>query len=98
MAQYDDTTPDGKTFLTDPQACPRPCFRKFQYYATQAYSDMINSEDYAPVFSVQRQDDVVKREYYTLSGVRLAKPHRGICLVKETNNTGKTLSYIRCYK
>ena len=46
LAQYDDTAPDGNTFLTDPEACPRPVFRKYQIYATKEYSDMINKPDY----------------------------------------------------
>lgn len=98
LAQYDDAAPDGKTFLTDPQACPRPCYRKFQYYSTQAYKDLINSPDYVSIHSVQKSGDVIRREYYTLSGVRLAKPCRGICLVKEVNSVGKTFVYKRCYK
>lgn len=48
LAQYRDDLPDGNTFLTDPEACPRPCFRQFQYYASQAYADLINSPDYGP--------------------------------------------------
>lgn len=46
LAQYDDSAPDGNSFLTDPQACPRPVYRKYLYYATPAYSNMINKEDY----------------------------------------------------
>lgn len=46
LAQYDDKLPDGNTFLTDPEACPRPVFRKYQIYATKEYSDMINKPDY----------------------------------------------------
>lgn len=58
LADYKDAAPDGNTFLTDPEACPRPCYRKFQYYATQEYSDMINDPDYGyhraeqPLFSL----------------------------------------------
>jgi beta-xylosidase len=37
MAQYDDTASDGSTFLTDPQACPRPAYRWYQTYATTQY-------------------------------------------------------------
>ena len=33
LAQYDDNTPDGDTFLTSPDACPRFCFRAFEEYA-----------------------------------------------------------------
>ena len=58
LAQYKDAAADGNTFLTDPEACPRPCYRWFQYYATQEYSDMINDPDYGykpekePLFSL----------------------------------------------
>lgn len=33
LAQYDDNAPDGDTFLTSPEACPRFCFRAFEEYA-----------------------------------------------------------------
>ena len=46
LAQYDDTASDGKTFLTDPEACPRPVYRKYLIYATQDYRDMINQPGY----------------------------------------------------
>ena len=58
LAKYNDAAADGNTFLTDPEACPRPCYRRFQYYATQEYSDMINDPDYGyhreeePLFSL----------------------------------------------
>jgi len=48
LAQYDDSKPDGQTFLTDPEACPRPIYRRYQYYATQEYQDLINQPDYTP--------------------------------------------------
>lgn len=48
LAQYDDTTPDGNTFLTDPEACPRPIFRRYKYYTTEEYKDMINQPDFGP--------------------------------------------------
>ena len=48
LAQYDDSKPDGQTFLTDPEACPRPIYRRYQYYATQEYQDLINQPDYVP--------------------------------------------------
>lgn len=48
LARYKDDAPDGQTFLTDPEACPRPCYRRFQYYASQEYSDLINQPDYRP--------------------------------------------------
>lgn len=33
LALYDDAAADGSTFLTDPEACPRPCYRWFKEYA-----------------------------------------------------------------
>ncbi len=33
LARYDDKKADGKTFLTDPQACVRPIYRWFKEYA-----------------------------------------------------------------
>ena len=32
LAKYDDSLPDGDTFLTDPEACPRPIYRKYLEY------------------------------------------------------------------
>lgn len=32
LVQYDDSVPDGETFLTDPQACVRPVYRWFKEY------------------------------------------------------------------
>jgi hypothetical protein len=46
LAEYDDEAPDGKTFLTDPEACPRPVYRKYKYYSHAAYSTMINEPGY----------------------------------------------------
>ena len=48
LAQYDPSAPDGNTFLTDPEACPRPCYGWYEYYASQEYSDLINQEGYGP--------------------------------------------------
>ena len=45
LAQYDDALPDGKTFLTDPEACPRPVYRKYKYYATPEYHALVNSAE-----------------------------------------------------
>lgn len=33
LAKYDDSKPDGQTFLTDPEACVRPVYRWFKEYA-----------------------------------------------------------------
>lgn len=48
LAQYNDAAPDGLTFLTDPEACPRPVFRRYQYYATPEYDNLINQPGYGP--------------------------------------------------
>ena len=48
LAKYNDDAADGQTFLTDPEACPRPCYRWYQYYASQEYADLINQPDYRP--------------------------------------------------
>lgn len=61
LAQYNDAAPDSETFLTDPEACPRPCFRQFLYYASKEYSDMINNPNYKyvreeePLFSLTEE-------------------------------------------
>lgn len=39
LAQYYDTTADGTTFLTDPEACPRPIYRWFEDYAAEWPAD-----------------------------------------------------------
>ena len=46
LAKYDDAAPNGSTFLTDPEACPRPVYRKYQEYATPEYSAKINAAGY----------------------------------------------------
>mgnify|MGYP003292001051 CR=1 FL=1 len=33
LANYDDSRADGSTFLTDPEACPRPVYRWYKEYA-----------------------------------------------------------------
>ena len=53
LAKYNDAAPDGNTFLTDPEACPRPVYRKYLYYATQEYSDLINQPDHVPTIKEQ---------------------------------------------
>lgn len=61
LAKYDDNVPDGETFLTDPEACPRPVFRQYLYYASDEYKALINSEGYGytretqPLFSLEAQ-------------------------------------------
>lgn len=39
MAKYSNTTNDGNTFLTDPEACPRPIYRWFNDYAAEWPAD-----------------------------------------------------------
>lgn len=46
LAKYDDNAPDGSTFLTDPEACPRPVYRKYKYYASPEYAARINGPEY----------------------------------------------------
>ena len=38
LAKYKDSAPDGRTFLTDPEACVRPIYRWFKEYADPAWS------------------------------------------------------------
>ena len=37
LAKYDDSLPNGDTFLTDPEACPRPIYRKYLQYLKWQY-------------------------------------------------------------
>ena len=39
LAKYDDSLPNGDTFLTDPEACPRPVYRKYLEYVTDESGD-----------------------------------------------------------
>lgn len=39
LAKYSDTANDGNTFLTDPEACPRPIYRWFKDYAAEWPAD-----------------------------------------------------------
>lgn len=39
LAQYNATAADGTTFLTDPEACPRPIYRWFEDYAAEWPAD-----------------------------------------------------------
>lgn len=38
LLNYDDNAPDGATFLTDPEACPRPIYRWYKEYADPDYT------------------------------------------------------------
>ncbi len=44
LAKYDDAAPDGDTFLTSPDACPRFCYRAFLEYAKPdwAFEDVLS--------------------------------------------------------
>lgn len=46
LAKYNDDAPDGNTFLTDPEACPRPVYRKYKYYASNEYVNKVNDANY----------------------------------------------------
>jgi hypothetical protein len=46
LAKYDDKAADSHTFLTDPEACPRPIYRKYLEYATPEYIAKINAAGY----------------------------------------------------
>lgn len=35
LEKYDPAAPDGSTFLTDPEACPRPIYKWFEDYAAE---------------------------------------------------------------
>ena len=93
LAQYDDQKPDGQTFLTDPEACPRPCYRWFQQYATEEYNNMINQPGYGPegITPALTDNDIVSREYYTLDGRKAVSRPAGLHIVKEQWRDGKTI-------
>lgn len=82
LAKYDDTAPDGNTFLTDPEACLRPCYRWFKEYAAQ-------SDGMMGVRRVDGNDEVVSREYYTLGGSRIVTKNFGVCIIREVTKSGK---------
>lgn len=95
LADYDDAAPDGDTFLTDPEACPRPCYRWYQYYGSEAYRQLINSPDYDPSAGVRTVDgpqaEVLSRDWFSLDGRRMAGPAQGLCIVRERLSDGKTV-------
>ena len=75
LADYDDAAPDGATFLTDPQACPRPCYRWFQYYATEEYRRSVNPQ--LSSVSVQLSTVAPSSAVYDLCGRRVAAGEMG---------------------
>jgi hypothetical protein len=89
LADYDDNAPDGQTFLTDPEACPRPCYRWFKEYATQETTaiDELHADTSHRIAA-----------YYSIDGRKLAAPQRGVNIVKVTENNGKTKTLKVCYK
>ncbi len=89
LAQYDDAAPDGQTFLTDPEACPRPVFRKFQQYAAAEPSAIL-----AP----KAADGQATVQYYSLEGQLLTAPQRGINIVKVTERGINIKTFKVCYK
>lgn len=92
LAKYDDSAPDGDTFLTDPEACPRPCYRWYQYYATQEYRDMINDPDYgktpSAISAVSGDSEPLSREFFTLDGRTVSAPTGGLYIVRERMSDG----------
>ncbi len=59
LALYDDNAPDGKTFLTDPEACPRPCFRWFEQYVDPDYSCYSEEREQQIIDSIQAVRDSI---------------------------------------
>lgn len=49
LAKYDDSKPDGNTFLTDPMACVRPIYRWFEEYSDPDWQfvDSISTQNLA---------------------------------------------------
>ena len=43
-------------------------------------------------------DEIVSREYYTLSGARIVAPTHGICIIKAVTKSGKVKIFKTCYK
>ena len=89
LADYDDNAPDGQTFLTDPEACPRPCYRWFKEYATQ---------ETTAIDELHADTSHRTAAYYSIDGRKLAAPQRGVNIVKVTENNGKTKTLKVCYK
>ena len=58
LAKYNDTKPDGKTFYTDPEACPRACYRWFKQYAENITSYSVEREQHI-LDSIQHVKDSI---------------------------------------
>lgn len=58
LARYDDSKPDGKTFYTDPEACPRACYRWFKQYAENKTSYSVEREQHI-LDSIQHVKDSI---------------------------------------
>lgn len=50
------------------------------------------------VSQVASSDEVVSREYYTLSGAEIVTPIHGICIIKEVTKSGNVRFSKACYK
>lgn len=46
LAKYDDSLPNSDTFLTDPEACPRPIYRKYLQYLKDESKDESGVKNY----------------------------------------------------
>ncbi len=57
LAKYDDSAPDGNTFLTDPEACPRPCYRWYQQYVDPNYTSYSEEREQHILDSIQAVKD-----------------------------------------
>lgn len=59
LAQYDDNAPDGESFLTDPEACPRPCFRWFEQYTDPEFTSYSEEREQNILDSIQAVKDSI---------------------------------------
>jgi hypothetical protein len=58
LAKYNDSRPNGNTFYTDPEACPRPCYRWFKEYAENKTS-----------YSVEREQHILDSIYHVKDSI-----------------------------
>ena len=58
LAKYVDSKPNGNTFYTDPEACPRPCYRWFKQYAENITSYSVEREQHI-LDSIQHVKDSI---------------------------------------
>ena len=58
LAKYNDSRPNGNTFYTDPEACPRPCYRWFKEYAENKTSYSAEREQHI-LDSIQHVKDSI---------------------------------------